>query len=88
MDQLRKALTHCKYSTWVIDRVERRFTKPTSEESNYANNQDAIGTKPTTNGVKIKGHIVIPYTKGLCKSIKRICHKYGIQIHFKGNNTI
>ena len=28
------------------------------------------------------------YSQGLCKSIKRICRKYGIQTHFKGNSNI
>ena len=35
-----------------------------------------------------KGHIIIPYTQGLGESIKKICRKYGIQTHFKGNRTI
>ena len=35
-----------------------------------------------------KGHIVIPYTQGLCESIKKICGRYGIQTHFKGGTTI
>ena len=38
--------------------------------------------------VKNKGHIVIPYTQGLCESIKKICGRYGIQTHFKGGRTI
>ena len=71
MDHVRKALTHCKYPKWAIDRVERRLTKPTSEESNVANNQGTACAKPTTNEVKTKGHIVIPNTQGLCKSIKK-----------------
>ena len=33
-------------------------------------------------------HIVIPYTQGLCESIKRICGRYSIQTHFKGGKTI
>ena len=37
---------------------------------------------------KSKGHIVIPYTQGLCESIKKICGRYGIQTHFKGGSTI
>ena len=37
MDHLKKALTHCRYPKWAIDRVERRLSKPTSEESNDAN---------------------------------------------------
>ena len=40
------------------------------------------------NEVKTKGHIVIPYTQGLCESIRRICGEYGILTHFKGNSTI
>ena len=36
MEQLRKALTHCKYPKWALDRVERRPTKPTSEVNNGA----------------------------------------------------
>ena len=42
----------------------------------------------TTKDKYNKGHIVIPYIQGLGESIKEICRKYGIQIHFKGNRTI
>ena len=38
--------------------------------------------------LKSKGYIVIPYTQGLCESIKKICGRYGIQTHFKGGSTI
>ena len=38
--------------------------------------------------LKSKGHIFIPYTQGLCESIKKICGRYGIQTHFKGGSTI
>ena len=41
-----------------------------------------------TSEVKTKGHIVIPYTQGLCESIKKICGRYGIRTHFKGGSTI
>ena len=53
-----------------------------------ANSQGTAGSQPTTNEVKTKGHIVIPCTQGLCESIKKICSRYGIQIHIKGNSTI
>ena len=32
--------------------------------------------------------MVVPYTNDLGKSIKNICGKVGIQVHFKGGNTI
>ena len=88
MEHLRKVLTYCKYLKWALDRVEKRLTKPTSEASNVANNQGTTGIPPMTNEVKTKGHIVIPYTQGLCKSIKKVCSRYGIQTHFKGYSTI
>ena len=68
--------------------MEKRLTKPMSEKSNEANNQVTTGTKPTTNEIKTKSHIGKPYTQSLCDSIKMICEKDGIQIHFKGNSTI
>ena len=59
-----------------------------SEVNDEANSQGTAGTQPIINEVKTKGYIVMPYTQGLCKSIKKICGRYGIQIHFKGNSTI
>ena len=35
-----------------------------------------------------KPHIVVSYIKGLSESCKNVCSKYGIQMHFKGGNTI
>ena len=35
-----------------------------------------------------KCHIVVAYSQGLCESYKTICHKYGVQVHFKGGNTL
>ena len=50
----------------------------------------AAPTMPSLLTMKVqnKGHIVIPYTQGLCESIKKICGRYGIQTHFKGGRTI
>ena len=42
-----------------------------------------------TSSTLLKSHnIDIPYTQGLCESIKKICSRYGIQTHFKDNSTI
>ena len=68
--------------------MEKRLNKPSREVTDRANNQGTTGAQPTINEVKTKGHIVIPYTQSLCEGIKKICGKYGIQTHFKGNNTI
>ena len=83
-DHLRKALTKCKYPKWALDKVEKRPNKSTRQ----ATDGGTTGAQPSTNEGKNKGHIVIPYTQGLCESIKKICGRYGIQTHFKGGRTI
>ena len=88
MTHLRNAQIHCKYPKWALDEMERRLNKPSSEASDGANNQGITGAQPATKEVKTKGHIVIPYTQDLCESIKKICGRYGIQMYFKGSNTI
>ena len=88
MEHVRKALTNCNYPKWALDKVEKRLTKSSSEVNDSANSQGTTGAQLVTNEVKTKDHIVIPYTQGLCKSIKKICGRYGIQTHFKGNSTI
>ena len=87
-DHLRKAFTKCKYPKWALDKVEKRLNRSTSEVSDGVNNHDTTATYAATNGDKTKGHIIIPYTQGLCESIKKICGRYGIQTHFKGGSTI
>ena len=87
-DHLRKALTKCKYPKRALDKVEKRFKSSTSEAIDGVKNQDTTAAQAASNEVKTKGHIVIPYTQGLCENIKKICGRYGIQTHFKGSSTI
>ena len=90
MDHLRKALTKCKYPRWALDKVEKRLNRSATEVIDGVNNQGTTVAQAVTNEVKNKGHIVIPYTQGLCESIKKICGRYGIQTqtHFKSGSTI
>ena len=100
IQHLRKALTKCKYPKWPPDKVERKFINRSQENSNVGNalgepsEEENINSSSNTTGRDpnkdkySKGHIVIPYTQGLEESIKKICRKYGIENHFRGNRTI
>ena len=85
---LRKALTNYKYPKWSLDKVEKRLTRSSSEVSDGANSQGTAVAQSVINKVKTKCHIVIQYTQGLCKNIKKICGRYVIQTHFKDNSTM
>ena len=64
-------------------KVEKRLNRSTRQVNDGGNNS----AQTANQGVQSKGHIVIPYTQGLCESIKKICGRYGIQTHFKGGTT-
>ena len=83
-DHLRNALTKCKYPKWALDKVEGRLNRSSRQVVDGGTNN----VQAANHEVKNKGHIVLPYTQGLCESIKKICGRYGIQTHFKGGRTI
>ena len=68
--------------------MEKRLNRSSSEAIDGVNNQGTNDTPAANREVKSKDHIIIPYTQGLCESIKKICGRYGIQTHFKSGSTI
>ena len=98
-DRPQEALTKCKYPKWALDKVEKRLkwaldkvekrlNKSTSKVIDGTKTQGTMVAQAVSSEVKTKGHIIIPYTQGLCETIKKIYGRYGIQTHFKGSSTI
>ena len=56
--------------------TQTRDNNNSNQNSNFRVNRHTVG------------QVVIPYTKEIGKSIKQVCGKYGIQVHFRGNSTI
>ena len=40
------------------------------------------------NSNKQKPYMVVPYYRGLSVSLKKVCNRHGLQVYFKGGNTI
>ena len=36
----------------------------------------------------VHGVIMVPYMQGMSESCKHICRKHGVEMHFRGGNTI
>ena len=75
---IEKELQHlgqCKYSKWANKKI---FRKQQRKEKKQA---------ATSKHFAKRCHIVIPYTQGICESIKNICEKHGIAVYFKGGQT-
>ena len=65
----------CKYPQWAIKKI---FNKHQNKEK-----KQTPRTKHHT-----KCHIVVPYTEGIGESLKNICKKHGVDMHFKGGRTL
>ena len=100
IQHLREALVKYKYPRWAIHKVQSKYINSNAEDTrNNNSNQEGSPAQGThnpsrnTEGMSPKekpsvGHITIPYTQGLGDSFKKICRKYGIHTHFKGNMTL
>ena len=72
---LNRALSNCRYPTWALNRAR------------INNNRNKRKNTRMQNTIK-RPYIVVPYMKGLSETCKNICRRHGIDLHFKGNNTI
>ena len=79
-EHLFRALTRCKYPTWAIKRARMR--------SQNSNNIRTRRTNQTGQKNKTDLYMVVPYYQGLSERIKRSCNKFGVQVFFKGGQTI
>ena len=52
-----------------------------------ATNRNRARNNNTSSNIQ-KPHIVIPYYQGISESLKKTCSEYGVQVYFKGGNTI
>ena len=75
-DHLTRALSNCRYPTWALNRAK------------FTNRHNTRTKKNKTTNNKKKSYIVVPYMKGLSESCKNICRRHGIEMYFKGANTI
>ena len=80
-DDLNRALKRCKYPSWALSRANIHQRKKTNTNQ---------GTTSTTNqrGNNNRPYIVVPYIQGMGGSCKNICRKHGVNMYFKGGNTI
>ena len=75
LQHLGEVLGACKYPRWAIKKI-----------FNHHQNKEKKNTPKRTHPSKC--HIVVPYIEGMGESIKKICKRHGVDIHFKGGRTL
>ena len=73
---------------WVLNKLQHKFEckDKTNQEPSSMGNQPNSGNNNNKNNKNIS--TVIPYIQGIGVKFKRTCNNKGIQVHFKGTNTI
>ena len=89
LQHIKTALQACQFPNWALNQWHHKFlnnnqpNNNTSKNSNN-NNQD----NHTNNTTKRNITLVVPYIKGISKKFKKLCKSKGIQVHFRGTNTL
>ena len=85
LTHIKTALHHCQFPSWALKQWEHKFnqTQPLTAQDNSSNNNSN-----SSNSNKYKATIVVPYINKTAEKFKRLCKNRGIQVHFRGTNTL
>ena len=83
-DHLQKVLIENKHPIWALNRVKMKISVPPKQDQNKRDTN--INANATSDNKK--AYMMLPYVKGLSESLKNICRKHRVQVHYKGGNTI
>ena len=81
---IKTALHHCQLPAWALNQWQHKFNHPNQAP---ASNTTNTNSNPTNNS-NYKTTIVVPYNPKTADKFKKLCKRRGIQVHFKGTNTL
>ena len=85
MDHIKSALKHCQFPSWALNQWHHKFIQSQHPSNNTTNPPT---NNSTTDKSKTKATIVVPYIPKASNKFKKVCKSKGIQVHFKGSNTL
>ena len=91
LDHLKKAIMACQLPNWALNRLQQQFQLKHNYNSinNQTEAQSNIHNRDNNSNKQNKNiSIVTLYIQGLGEKFKRTCNKQGIQVHFKGIDTV
>ena len=83
LQHIKTTLQHCQFPSWALNQWQHRFTHP-----NHHNTTTTTTSNNSSADNKNNITIVVPYMSNTGEKFKKLCIKKGIQVHFKGTNTL
>ena len=76
-------------TTWALNQWEYKFKHPSQDiTTNNTNTNNPTTNNNHDNNSNYKTTIVVPYIPHIADRFKKLCKRRGIQVHFKGTNTL
>ena len=85
LDHIKTSLKHCQFPSWALNQWHHRFNQSQQHSNNPSNNPNINNP---TDKPKNKATIIVPYIPNTSEKFKKVCQRKGIQVHFKGSNTL
>ena len=88
LNHIKTALQACQFPRWALNQWHHRFLHNNQSNTSTNNNTNTNNDNHNNNTTKRNITLVVPYIQGTSEKFKRLCKAKGIQIHFKGTNTL
>ena len=92
MDQefqhFRRALQACQFPNWALNQLQQKCQRNNQPNQDTNHNSNSTNNNNTTNSNNRNITIVVPYIWEIEERFKKVCKSKGIQVHFKGTNTL
>ena len=86
LSHIKTALQHCQFPTWALNQWEYKFKQPSQDNNTNTNNPSNSNNQDSNSNYKTT--IVVPYIPHTADRFKKLCKSRGIQVYFKGTNTL
>ena len=88
LDYIKKALQVCQFPQWALNQLQHKFNRKHNQDANPNRNSTNKDNNSNSNKINKNITIVVPYMQCMGEGFKKSCHSTGIQVHFKGMNTL
>ena len=86
LQHITTALQQCQFPNWALNQWYHKLINLNQPNNN--NNNTSSNNQQDNNSNKRNITTVVPYMPGIGEKVKKLCKNKGIQVHFKGTNTL
>ena len=89
LQHIKIALQACQFPNWALNQWHHRFLNNNqANNNNHTTTNNNNNTNQDNNPIKMNITLVVPFIPVTSEKFKKLCKAKGIQVHYKGTNTL